>query len=131
MEIRPICSAMLRNKTGVILVGLQIAITLAVVANALFIIMQRIEKMGRPSGIDSANILFGQSFGFGPNYDHRATVARDLQLLREQPGVLAASVISHVPLSGSGSGSSFRAVFDKEKQEIPGNVFEIDESGVQ
>ena len=50
MEFRPILSAMLRNKTGAILVGLQIALTLAVVANAVFIIMQRVEKIGRPPG---------------------------------------------------------------------------------
>ena len=43
MELRPILSAMLRNKTGAVLVGLQIALTLAVVANAVFIIMQRVE----------------------------------------------------------------------------------------
>jgi putative ABC transport system permease protein len=130
MEIRPICSAMLRNKTGVLLVGLQIALTLAVVANALFIIMQRIEKIGRPSGIDSENVLFIQSYGFGPNYDQRSTVQRDLELLRQQPGVIAASVISAVPLSGSGSGSTFGAVADPEKQDVNGNVFEIDEEGI-
>ena len=49
MEIRPILSAMLRNKTGAVLVALQIALTLAVVANALFIIDQRLTKIGRPS----------------------------------------------------------------------------------
>jgi len=131
MEIRPICSAMLRNKTGVTLVGLQIALTLAVVANALFIIVQRVEKMGRAPGIDSANTLFVQSFGFGPSYDHRQTVQRDLELLRRQPGVLAASVISAVPMSGSGSASTFGAVPDPEKQNVNANTFEIDESGVQ
>jgi putative ABC transport system permease protein len=121
---------MLRNKTGVILVGLQIALTLAVVANALFIIMQRVEKIGRPSGIDSANTIFIQSYGFGPNHDQRVTVQRDLDLLRRQPGVIAASVTSAVPLSGSGSASTFGATPDQQKHNVNGNYFQIDEQGV-
>ena len=94
MEIRPILSAMLRNKTGAILVGLQIALTLAVVANAVFIIMQRVEKIGRPTGIDSDNLIFVQSYGFGPGYDQRSTVDEDLRLLRSLPGVISASSMS-------------------------------------
>ena len=104
MAIRPILSAMLRNKTGAILVGLQIAITLAVVANAVFIIMQRVEKIGRPTGIDSPNLFFVQSYGYGPNYNHRETVRHDLDLIRSLPGVVDASVTNHVPLSNGGHG---------------------------
>ena len=37
MEIRPILSALLRNRAGAILVSLQIAITLAIVVNAVFL----------------------------------------------------------------------------------------------
>ena len=42
MELRPILSAMRRNKVGAILIGVQMAITLAILCNALFIIEQRI-----------------------------------------------------------------------------------------
>jgi putative ABC transport system permease protein len=131
MEIRPICSAMLRNKTGVILVGLQIALTLAVVANALFIIMQRAEKIGRPTGMDSANTIFIQSFGFGPNYDQRVTVQRDLELLRRLPGVVAASVINAVPLSGSGSASGYGSTDEPEKANVTANYYQVDEQGLE
>jgi putative ABC transport system permease protein len=121
---------MLRNKTGVVLVGLQIALTLAVVANALFIIMQRVDKIGRPSGMDSANTIFILSYGFGPNYDQRLTVQRDLELLRQQPGVLAAAVTSAVPMSGSGSSSSYGATPEPEKATVNANYFQLDEQGV-
>ena len=109
MELRPILSAMLRNKIGAILVGLQIAITLAVVANAVAIIMKRVEKIGRPPGIDSDNLFFVQSYGFGPNYDQRDTVRRDLDLIRSLPGVVSASPINGVPLSGGGSATNLGA----------------------
>ena len=38
MELRPILSAMRRNKVGAILITVQMAITLAILCNGLFII---------------------------------------------------------------------------------------------
>src|SRR5262245_4273818 len=124
MELRPILSAMLRNKTGVVLVGLQIALTLAVVANAVFIIMQRVEKIGRPSGLDSANLIFVQSFGYGPGYNHRETVRQDLDVIRRIPGVVAASTTNGVPLSGSGSSSSYGATPKQKDVNVNANYYE-------
>jgi putative ABC transport system permease protein len=131
MELRPILSAMLRNKTGAILVGLQIALTLAVVANAVFIIMQRVEKIGRPSGIDSDNIFFVQSYGFGPGYNHRDTVRHDLDLIRSLPGVIAASVTNGVPLSGGGMQSIHQIAPTEEAPDVSANIYQVDEQGVE
>jgi putative ABC transport system permease protein len=41
MEIRPILSALMRNKTGPILVAMQVALSLAILANALHIVNER------------------------------------------------------------------------------------------
>jgi putative ABC transport system permease protein len=131
MEIGPILSAMRRNKTGAILVGLQIALTLAVVANAVFIIMQRVEKIGRPPGIDSDNLIFVQSYGFGPNYNQRDTIDNDLRLLRSLPGVRSASPISQIPMSGGGSASNLGPEQTREKVTINTNHFSVDEHGVE
>jgi putative ABC transport system permease protein len=131
MEIRPILSAMRRNKTGAILVGLQIALTLAVVANAVAIIMTRVEKIGRPPGIDSDNLIFVQSYGFGPNYNQRDTVDNDLRLLRSLPGVKSASPISQIPMSGGGSSTNLGPEQSREKVTINTNHFSVDEHGVE
>ena len=128
MELRPILSAMLRNKTGAALVGLQIALTLAIVANSMFIIMQRVEKIGRPPGIDSANLFFVQSNGFGPGYDHLSTIRADLDLIRSLPGVIAASSINAVPLSGSGSSTTIGTKVDDTN--IRANYYMLDEYGM-
>jgi len=130
MELRPILSAMLRNKTGAILVGLQIALTLAVVANAVFIIVQRADKIGRDPGMDSANTFFAQSYGYGPKYDQRDTVRRDLDLIRSLPGVVDASSINGIPLSGGGSASNYGITGEKDKQKVSANYYEIDEHGI-
>jgi putative ABC transport system permease protein len=131
MELRPILSAMLRNKTGAILVGLQIALTLAVVANAVFIIMQRVDKIGRPPGFDSDNLFFVQSYGFGPNYKQRDTIDRDLQVLRGLPGVISASPINQIPMSGGGSATNLGSEQTREKVTVNVNYYEIDERGVE
>jgi putative ABC transport system permease protein len=131
MHLRPILSAMLRNKTGAVLVGLQIALTLAVVANSVFIIIERIEKIGQPSGVDSENIFFVQSYGYGPNYDHRATVRHDLDLIRSMPGVVAASITNGIPLSGSGHSSSYRPLPGAKDREIPATIYTLDEQGAK
>ncbi len=127
MAIRPILSAMLRGKTGALLVGLQIALTLAVAANAVSIIMQRIDKMNRPTGMDTANTFFVLSFGFGPRYDHKATVQHDLDMIRALPGVTAAASLSAVPLSGNGSSATFGAEADPRKVTIEGAYYRSDE----
>src|SRR5690606_4351160 len=130
MHLRPILSAMLRNKTGAILVGLQIAITLAVVANAVFIIAQRVEKIGRSSGIDSENLFFVQSYGYGPTYDHRQTVRHDLDLIRSLPGVVAASSTSGIPLSNSGAATDYSHSPARDAVDISANFYEVDEHAV-
>jgi putative ABC transport system permease protein len=127
VEFRPILSAMLRNKTGALLVGLQIALTLAVAANAVSIIMQRVEKMNRPTGMDTANIFFVQSYGFGQHYDHKATVRRDLDTIRAIPGVVAASSLSAIPLSGGGLSATFGAEADPAKVTILASYYRADE----
>ena len=130
MELRPILSAMLRNKTGAILVALQIAITLAVVTNAVFIINQRLEKIGRPSGMDTDNIFFVQSQGYAADYNHNVTVQEDLELIRKTPGVIAASTINGIPLSGGGSSTSYKVDAQESTADVSGNYYEIDEQGL-
>jgi putative ABC transport system permease protein len=130
MELRPIVSALLRNRTGAVLVALQVAITLAVLSNAFFIIERRVDKMQRPTGIDSANLIFVQSYGYAPGYDQAATVRADLALLRAVPGVIAASPIGAIPMSGGGSADTYQPKFGPAERSVPGNYFEVGEQGL-
>ena len=88
MEVRPIVSALLRNRTGALLVALQIAITLAVLCNAAFIVQQRLVKMDRPSGYDEDNLVTLQVVSLDrPGKEAgRAAIAADLRALRAMPG---------------------------------------------
>lgn len=108
MEIRPILSALMRSKVSMILIGLQVALTLAIVTNALFIIGQRLERMDRPSGINEADTFLIGSSGFGQQFDSRVTTQADLDLLRHLPGVVAATPVNTVPMSNSGWNSGLQ-----------------------
>jgi len=102
MEIGPIWRAMMRNKTGAILIALQIAVTMAIMVNAVSIMQERARMMARPSGIDEHNIFYIASIGFAEDFNERVTISEDLAALRGMPGVVNAIQSNSVPLSGGG-----------------------------
>jgi len=118
MEFGPILRSMLRNKVGPLLIAVQIALTLAVIVNAVFIIQQRIEKISRPTGLDEANIVTVASRGIGDDFDLRDTVRSDLEALRAIPGVVAVTHSQHVPLSGSGWGTELAGSAEKDAPRV-------------
>jgi putative ABC transport system permease protein len=100
-NLRPALSALLRNRTGPVLGALQIAIALAVLVNAVYIVHQRIEKMNRPSGIDEQDLFQIQSEGFTSRYNQIAAMREDLAYLRSLPGVVDAAPAATVPMGWS------------------------------
>ena len=107
MEIKPILSTLMRNKTGPILIALQIALTMAVIINAVFIILDRAQTMAKPIGIDSAQLITVRIAPMGEVDDVRARAEEDLRVLNAIDGVINATKISTFPLSNSGSSSTF------------------------
>ena len=64
MELGPIWRAILRNKSSYALIALQIAVTMAIMVNAIAIIQERSALTARPSGIDEDNIITLTSISF-------------------------------------------------------------------
>ena len=103
MQFRPIISAMRRNKVGAILIAVQMAITLAILCNALFIIQQRIVLSKRPTGADEANVVVLDNQWVGNPPDMIAREEGDMAALRSLPGVQDAYATNSVPLTDGGS----------------------------
>ncbi len=101
MEIRPIISALLRNKVGAILIALQVAITLAVISNAVFIISERQSYISRPTGLDLDNSFAMSIVTIEPSEDIPDMLTRELDRIRGTEGVQAATVMRAFPMSGS------------------------------
>ena len=130
MGFGPMMSALMRSKTGPILVALQIAVTLAIVINSVFIILQRIEKMNRDPGMDVDNVIITYVRGFGADFDVVDSITNDIDLIKSIPGVVAATVSNHVPLSGSGSGTGLRTVPDETIEPIGTGRYRWSEEGL-
>ena len=77
MTLHPILAALRKHKAGVVLIAMQIALTLAIVCNAVFIIGQRIERVNRPTGLDESNLfLISQQWVGAPSGDDAASVEK-------------------------------------------------------
>ena len=109
MSLHPIVSALLRNKTGAVLVALQVAISLAILANALHIVNVRQAVMARPSGIaEESNVFYinARYLKRETAETDRAIQLREAEKLRALPGVLSVATVNQIPMSRSGSTSS-------------------------
>lgn len=102
VPVRPILSALTRHKAGVFVIALQVALTLAIVANAIFVIGQRVTYMSRPSGIDESNIVVVDNRWVGALTPEQAQAktAADLAMLRQLPGVADAYADYSFPAAG-------------------------------
>ena len=82
MEIRPILSTLSRHKTASALIVLEIALSCAIICNALFIVSQRLETLNLASGIDDDRLVEIGLSGIGQQTDGDARSAEDLASLR-------------------------------------------------
>lgn len=130
MEIGPIWRALTRNKTAYVLIALQIAVTMAIMVNAISIIQERSRLMGRASGVDEDNIFYLSSQGISPDFDERAAVTADLEALRSLPGVVDAIYTNTVPLRGGGWSSGVQTEPGEDIDGTGSAIYFTDEHGI-
>ena len=102
MEFGPIWRSLTRSKSSYVLIVLQIAVTMAIIVNAIAIIQERTQRMARPSGVDEDNIFYLASNTFIDGADNRELIRADLERIRSTPGVVAAFNTNSVPLRNGG-----------------------------
>lgn len=130
LELGPMLRALWRQKVGAALIALQIALTLSIMVNAIFMMQQRSQEMARASGVDEANLFYLTNTIFGNNYPFKANLEADLRLIRAVPGVVDAVQINAIPLSGSGW-SMVLQLKPGAGQDITGSaVYMVDEHGL-
>ena len=106
MELRPILSTLHRHKITVWLLIVQIALTCAIVCNAVFLIHQRLQRMDTPSGIAEHELVQIQFAYIGDRPDAYAQTQTDLATLRQLPEVQAVALANQLPLSGHAMSNS-------------------------
>jgi len=131
MEFGPIWRAMMRSKGGYLLIALQIAVTMAVMVNAIAIMQERSVKMARPSGIDEANTFSLVSVGFKPDMEEKSLIQEDLDLLRNLPGVVNAVETNSFPLRQGGWSEGLHREPGVGKSVSSSAIYFVDEHGLE
>lgn len=106
MNTPPILAALRKHKAGVFLIGLQIALTLAIVCNVIAIVGPLAGLIQRPTGLAEKGLfLIAQSYIGAPTGTDPAALAKldsmqltDLAALRALPEVQDASPVTSLPL---------------------------------
>jgi putative ABC transport system permease protein len=127
MEVNVILKSLRRNKIGAIVIAVQIAVTLAILCNALFIIQQRLEAGRRPSGVDEANLFYLRNQWVGNPQDVQARLRADLNALRGLGGVVDAYSSNSVPLSNGGDSEGLGRDPDKVDDTVMTAMYYGDE----
>ena len=123
MDIRPILSTLRRHKTAAALIVLEIALSCAIICNAVFLISQRLERMQRPTGMADTELVRINIAGIGKDESPTARVKQDIASLRAIPGVRAATSLNHVPFDNSSWNSSVSLQPDQQVPNLNSAVY--------
>jgi len=97
LTLRPMLAALDRHRTPVALIVLEIALTFAVISNAIALIAHRYAWLQLDSGVPDRQLLYIRTDGV--NKDAGPLYATMLARLRSLPGVQSAAQINSVPFS--------------------------------
>ena len=101
MDVLPILATLRRHKITALLIVLEIALTCAIVCNAVFLIAQRLHRMDMPSGVAEHELVQIQVVDIGDRPDAKARGEEDLAALRAIPGVKSVARINQLPFTDS------------------------------
>ncbi|WP_024889123.1 ABC transporter permease [Luteimonas huabeiensis] len=131
MEFRPILSSLRRHKTAAALIVLEVALTCAIVCNAIFLIGQRVERMQMPSGVAENELLRIQAISARTRTGGRAMIEEDLAALRAVPGVTHAAAGNQLPFGNSSNNSGVRLSPEQDSSTLNAAVYSGSEDLVE
>jgi putative ABC transport system permease protein len=132
LEVAPILTALGRNKTGAILMVLQIALMVAFISNLVSIVAERVALTVRPTGMDERD-LFAIGFRLTNGQESIPMLQTDLAKVRATPGVVDAFATNSYPLRGAGwqDGVSHNpGPTSKQDQSAQTGVYGMDQHGI-
>jgi putative ABC transport system permease protein len=119
MNLGPIIRSMNHNRTRVILIVLEIAITLAIVTNCVNVILAERSKMSQTSGFDDDNIVRLNIRPFAPEFRSDEfidnVIDQDVRTIASVPGVRAVANTHFQLWEGGGSSTQVFALGQKSE----------------
>lgn len=134
MHFGPIFRALMHNKSRFWLITLEVALTLAIVVNCINMMLDLRYDFVKPSGYDEENLVVVYTEPFAVDFKQEEFVdeirREDLRRLRAMPGIVAATGIHQIPLSGSGSATG-RKPLGAETDTIGTPYFVVTEGALE
>ena len=127
MDILPILSTLRRHKTAAALIVLEIALSCAIICNAVFLISTRLERMDRVTGLAETELVRLNITGIGRDENAELKSREDMAALRAIPGVIAATSTNQVPFGNSSWNSSVNLTPDQDIPTLSASMYMGDE----
>jgi putative ABC transport system permease protein len=130
LKSRPTRFTIYRKKSGAVLIAVQIAVTLAILTNAITLIVERLSWSAQPTGIDEANIFFVFATSIDKPPSLSALESQDLGLLRSIVGVANAYATNSYPLQGGGWSMDVQLTADQKAPSAHASYYFGDEQAL-
>jgi putative ABC transport system permease protein len=131
MEMLSILKGLRRHKTMSMLIVVQVAFTICIVSNSLFVIHERLARIDRPSGLNESNLVVFRNEWVGSLQDRKARLSKDLSLLRSMPGVVDAFATNSISLSTGGNLAALRVDAEQKRPSARAAAYIVDEHAIQ
>lgn len=131
--MHPIIAALKHHKTAVILVTLEIALTCAIVSNALAVMGNRLGEMHINSGVADKELIWVSSSGLDTDAAQASQASRaaaDLAALRAMPGVTNVVMTNSLPLTHRAWKSGVSRAPGNDKSTLNNVAFYVGTQGV-
>ena len=131
LQLRPILSTLRRHKTAALLIVLEIALTCAIVCNAVFLIVNRIERLQFPSGLADSELVYLSISSIGRDPESPANTRIDLAALRAIAGVRSAAIVNEIPYGSESENTGVNMAPGQKASTIDVSTYKADVGAVE
>jgi len=130
LQLRPILSTLRRHRTAALLIVLEIALTCAIVCNAVFLIFNRIERLQFSSGMADGELVYVSTSSIGRDPESPANTRIDLAALRAIPGVRSVAIVNEIPYGHQSDNSGLNLAPGQKAPTIDVSTYRFDAGGI-
>jgi putative ABC transport system permease protein len=123
MHFFPILSTLRRHRTAAALIVIEIALTCAIVCNAIFLIGDRLARMDRSSGIVEDELVRVECTGIGTRSDPVGLTVQDVVALRGIPGVKSVASMNMIPFGGSSWNTGISLISSEDPNALNAGMY--------
>ncbi len=131
MDLLPILSTLKRHKTAAGLIVLQIALTCAIVCNALFLISERIVNINWPSFMAENELVVVGISGMKRDENPDPQTAVDLAALRAISGVKSVALINQIPFGNNSNNTGVRLSAERDAKSTSATFYNAGEGTLE